>query len=218
VKAATEDGVLEHMGIQYNQWGKKLSGINQSWVDAKVRALQLVLKDQDDPTAMPLQFLDIGVGDMVHWEQWRPFKDGKVEYLGVDGCTDVLDDVRARHDGQEHVMFLELKFSELVELHREGHSWAADCIVALDVLYHVHDDDVYHGLLELLFKGGHHKHVLVSYATNMSQEFNEGVNPGDPGYAWFPRPFDAPEGWQSIYREASRNAPQHQELQLLRRS
>ncbi len=222
MKAATEAGVLDHMGRQYHQWGRKLSGTNASWVAAKVRALDVLLQDaskgdtQDEHEVF--RFLDVGIGDMMHWAQWAPFTDGSVDYLGVDACADVLTDARAKHGERDNVLFMEWAFSDLVRLHREGHTWPVDCIVALDVLYHVPDDVVYSGMMDLLFTEGEHRYVLVSYATHMSQKFNAGKKPGDPGYAWFPRPFNVPEGWESIHREASRGAPQHQELQLLRRS
>jgi hypothetical protein len=216
MKAQDEHEALAHMASMFKQHGGQLSGSNQDWVSRKTEALDILVSDAG-PQDEPLQFLDVGIGDMMPWSKWQPFLDEQVEYLGVDACPVVLQAMRKKYGTQDNVTFLELPFSELVAGPREGFAWPVDCIVALDVLYHVPDDDVYEGLLDLLFKDGTHSYALASYATDMEQKFNGAKACGQVGFAWFPRAWREPQGWDLVHR-AGFIGPQRQELSLYRRA
>ncbi len=218
MKQRTEAEILEHMRLVYGRCDGKLSGRIESWIGAKMRALDAVLQDASkggppDEHA-PLSFLDIGIGDMLHWERWAPFREGTIDYVGLDGCGVVLHAAMERHPEME---FIAGKFSDVVESHREGHTWPVDCLVALDVLFHIPDDDVYEGMLDMLFMAGEHRYVLVSYSTGMEKPV--GKKPGDPGYARVPREWQEPAGWDLLYTGAhSAVGKERQQLKLYKRA
>ncbi len=220
MKAQDEQQALEHMGSMFKRHGGKLSGRNKDWVGKKVAALNVLLVDASrggppDEHA-PLSFVDFGIGDMDVWHAWAQFVDGQVDYVGVDGCGVILEAAMQRHPDME---FIAGTFSDVAKAHEEeGYTWPVDCLVALDVLYHVPDDDVYDGMLRVLFDdSGTHRYVLVSYATGEVQRFADAKGVGHPGFAWFPRTWQEPMGWELLHR-ADFVGVQNQQLSLYKRA
>lgn len=219
MKAQDEHEALEHMEAMFKRGGRMLSGRSKDWVLRKVEALNALLNDHGNHLLEPrLSFLDLGVGDMAHWERWAPFMAGAINYTGLDGCQEILDDASSKHPD---LTFINATFSEVVDAHdAECRIWPVDCIVALDVLYHVPDDEVHDGMLRVLFgDDAQHKYVLVSYALDPGQRFDGAGGVGQPGFAWFPREWQEPMGWDLLNRAdfSQAGGPQRQQLSLYKR-
>lgn len=215
-KARDEAQALEHMGLQAR--GNKLSGIHRKWTREKHRALHAVLMDwcfkHNDPMAPrpsvpPLGVVEVGVGDAAHILGF----EGKhmLDYLGYDGVQEVVDRANGRGLDVELATFGEIVRGEACLPEQ------CDVFLLLDVLYHVPDEEVHDRLLQLAFATARH-YVLLSYATDISQQFDGGSRPGDPGFCWFPRPFPgAPDGWEEIHA-ADADTMQRQRLAVFRRA
>jgi hypothetical protein len=196
LKPKNENTILKHMGLVHEKHGGKISGRIEPWVVAKTKALE-VLADQSSLPGPPPSILDLGVGDTMHFERWERFPD--CDYLGIDGCEAILQGAKERNPEKA---FLLLRFSQLVAQHDEGHRWPVGCIVALDVLWHIPEDEIYEGMLRILFGDGEHDFALVSYPIAMAEQMPG--NPGEPGFGRVPRPFTAPEGWEAIHTDVLR--------------
>ena len=209
MKAQTEGEVLQHMNVWMGRHGK-MSGALSQWAKAKVAALDFIWRHcADEHGAPPANMLDIGVGDMAHLEQWSPFKRRALEYVGVDGSIEVLKRARAQYPD---LPFTLRTFSQVVQ----NHGPVADLVVALDVFYHIQDDVLHDNLRRWVFEHADH-YVLLSHATDMGQKFELGLRPGDPGFAWFPRPFTVPDGWQVLHQADCTEGAAAQRLLVLGR-
>jgi hypothetical protein len=210
-KAADESQALLHMQRQYKAGGGVLSGSNPAWVREKVNVLHMM----DDLSEDGIQaVVDVGIGDMVHWRRWGRLAE--IDYLGLEGVQDIVDRQRKLFPGVEIV---QKSFSEVVKLKSTAtDDGKGQAVVALDVLYHIPDDDLHDRLVEWVFSR-RVEWVLLSYATDPSQTYDGGQKPGDAGFCWFPRPAPTPpEGWEVIHRSAKAGTPQKQELALYVRS
>lgn len=208
MKARTEGEVLQHMNVWMGRHGR-MSGALSQWARAKVAALDFIWTHCAAGLA---SMLDIGVGDMAHLEQWEPFQNRAVEYHGVDGSIEVLKRARARYP---ELFLVQMPFSRLVE--SEHHEEDTDLVVALDVFYHIQDDALHDSLRRWVFDHAG-RYVLLSHATDMAQTFELGLRPGDPGFAWFPRPFTIPDGWQVLHQADCTEGAAAQRLLVLGRA
>lgn len=211
MKAQNESEVLAHMGASYLQLGRQLSGYHKQWVVEKAKAFELVAKRHEERHGgRPEYWLDVGIGEQAAWFAFPDFVEGRLYYMGVDACDVVLKDAQERCRGMEHVELQRMPFTELVETGAPH-----DVIVALDVLYHIHDDEMYERMHAWLFNQSA-DYVVTSYATDQSQGFCHARKPGDGGFAWFPRKFVAPEGWRVLHTARAKSV-QRQELAVLER-
>ena len=212
MKAKDEQEALQHMAAQFAAGRGLLSGTNRDWVAAKVRALQVMDLHAQKVHGRPIMsLLDIGVGDMRHLEEWDRF--GDVYYMGVDGCPEVVAAAQRRHTDR---LFIQLPFSRLPE-EQLLHTMPPDAILLLDVLYHLPTDYLQDALLDYIYHSPA-QYIVLSYATNMAQAFDQATSVGGPGFCWFPRPWSRPDGWDIIHAEDSTASPQEQQLVVLTRS
>lgn len=211
MKAQNEGEALQHMAMQFRAGGGLLSGFNPWWVDAKVRALQYMDLHAQKLHGRPIySLLDIGVGDMRHLEAWDRF--GEVYYMGVDGCQAVVDAAQKRHTDR---LFIHQPISELVS-GSMADVMPPDAILLLDVLYHLPDGQLELALLNYVYDSPA-EYILLSHATDTGQLREGASRMGEPGFAWFPRQWRRPQGWDIIHAESC-NVDPAQRLVLLTRS
>jgi hypothetical protein len=197
-KATNESELLDHMTAMFKRENGIMSGFCAEWVKGKVGLLEAThaaLSAQTSEGLEPpsrVKFVDIGIGDMMPWEAWQPFIDRSISYIGVEGTPFVLERARGRHPDLDIV---ECRFSELADTVNLIDS--PDVLVALDVLYHIPEQEVYDHVMSVLFDQGEHSAVILSFAPNTDWG-SGGDGPGTNGFGWFPRPFVVPGDWSVI--------------------
>ena len=212
MKAKDEGEALQHMAAAFEAGGGLLSGSNDSWVQAKVRALKhMDLHAQKLHGRLVDSILDIGVGDMRHLEAWGRFDD--IHYTGVDGCSQVVAAAQARHPER---LFVEEAFSALVQGHLTE-VMPPDAILLLDVLYHLPSAELEAELLDYVYSSPA-EYIILSHATDVQQTFDQATGVGGAGFCWFARPWTLPPEWNIVHMETGTGAPQKQRLVVLARS
>lgn len=204
-KARDEVEALQHMTV----WAKrgKLSGAHPAWTTEKQKALDAVLRDDSSNRlgGLPrMTMLDIGLGDADVMATWDGL--GEVDYLGAEGVP-LIARAAAERLGR---IVMPATFSDIVD-------WPAtyDCVVALDVFYHIPDEELEAKLVRWMFHHAH-RYVVFSHATDPGQDFHGGQKPGDAGFCWFPRWIPVPQGW-TVLHLAHANTNQKQRVLALRK-
>lgn len=214
MKARNETETLQHMAAMFTKKGL-LSGSNEAWTAAKVQALMHMDLHAQKLHGRPVQSIaDIGVGDMRHLEAWSRFDE--VHYMGVDGCLQVLTAAKDRHPAR---LFVHQPFGQLVskDCHLL-HVMPPDAILLLDVIYHLPTAELEAALLEYVYSSPA-EYIILSHCTDPAQKFDGAGGVGEPGFAWFPRRWDRPDGWDIVHLENSpAGMPQKQRLVVLTRS
>lgn len=213
-KAADEGQALQHMTRQHGR--NQLSGQFDGWTRTKHKALVDLHRRWRKPRAMHV--LECGMGEMAHMAGWPGFVRGLVAanpqagvaYTGVDFVPGV---VKAAQEQWPQHSYHCAPFSQVPELF-EDEIW--DVVVLLDVLYHIPEQRVHDNLVAYAL-GHADKYVLWSFATDPSQVFNGGQNPGDAGFCWFPRPRpQTPDHWK-VVASWDADTMQKQRMELLER-
>lgn len=188
MKAKNEGEALAHMRKQFA--GNGLSGWATEWQQTKTAQLARLSSwwEVNHPPRRPMRVLELGVGDLTHLRGWGAFTSGVIDYTGVDFVPDVI--VNARREFPQH-RWVELPFSGVRDYFNGAPLPMWDLILLLDVLYHIPSDLVYQDVLDFAFERAV-IWVMLTHATDMTQVFDCGRQPGDAGFCWFPRPFEMP--------------------------
>lgn len=208
MKAQNEAEALEHMDASWRGLGNQLSGVHKQWVQAKLRALQIIHKELDGLRSV----LEMGVGDGAYWELFDPFRYADLAYVGVDGSELILEAARKRSNW---CVFVQAPFGEFIKLHVPD----TQLVVALDVIYHLPTQELHDAFIAWLFGPGQHQYVLASWATDTGQAFSNARRPGEAGFAWFARDVAIPYEWECIHTQRADGVgmPQKQGLGVFKR-
>lgn len=216
MKARSEAEVLEHMSKMTVHGSGQLSNRLRSWTQAKVEALRAMDRHCQVLHGRHVEsILDVGVGDMAAVEEWEGFE--AVDYMGVDGCPEVLERAKRRHPDRD---FYTMTFSDLLLFGApefDMDEGIPDAILLMDVLYHIPDQPLAEGLVRWA-AGSPAEYLVVTHATDPTQVFDQATKAGEPGFAWFPHPFSVPDGWDVIHQEDSREGVQSQRVLVLARN
>lgn len=219
-KAKNEAEVLRHMEVQFRAGKGLLSGKLPQWTQAKLRALKAAIEDArnfaEPEDIAEAGILDLGIGDQKVMEAFIHVAEGTIRYVGIEGCRRIFEAGLARTErwGGEPEL-IHASFGEFVSTDFEEVGQPA-VVAALDVIYHIPDDDLYEEFLARVFEVAG-THVVITHALDVRQVFSNAKGPGGNGFGWFPRHFEVPEGWEVIYSEDSQVGTQKQRVLALRR-
>lgn len=211
MKAQNEAEVLEHMAIQFKGNGGKLSGLLNTWTDAKLTALRKMQKHALATKGREVQsVIDVGIGDLDVMRRWEDFET--VDYIGIEGCPEIIEKARAEFPEKhfEHMTFGEIDGS--------GFSPLPDAIFLLDILYHIPDEKLAKRLVRWAVSSPA-EYLVVSYSTDQQQQFDFASKVGEAGFAWFPWEFRRPtEFSEVVYTVDSKQGLQSQRCDVLART
>lgn len=214
-RAQTESDIYDQMHKHLENYNGKIGLTSSGWTEKKRTALRLLADTAGARGDVLVSAGDIGVGDMSHMAGWAPFEQRRLIYRAVDGSQRILDEAERGFPGPDR-HYTRADISQLVNI--PPAQGGCDVIVCLDVLYHIPDDDLYGAFCQWMADHAR-RYLLVSYATAYHTVGNP-ERAGDAGFAWFPRPYQQPAGFELIasYTNAGCGQPQKQALSLLRRT
>ncbi len=208
--APDEAHALKQMEHVWNAHGLIEYTGRGSWNGHKVRALEAVREALGGEVD---SILDLGPGSLCPLTLWAYFPRVR-RYTGVEGSATIMRDQVERFPERQFVL---VKFSEWLQL-STPQPWQYQLTLALDMLYHIPEDDVHDAVLERLFQSS--RAVILTYSPRV-QEFG-GKSVGQGGYAWFPRPYVGARiqkarnnGWRWVYGATFTGGPQAQQLVAL---